>query len=343
MNVRQFLCLPRTLLKIHRAIREDCSPSAADEYLRAFRGFHLEPDQPNYRARLWQPVTLSQIRAADVVDFTTGEMAMMMHVAMEIEDPIVDYSHQNGEGFRFLLPGLARFMGRNQDEADYARAHGLKWCESAWCAEERRHGAAFAKAIERLTGESPARDNPNQPKAMTSDEDLALQHLVSREAAEWSSSATYTAMAAHSTGMLHTLLRNLARDEIKHLCILSAADAYLRGPRPWRRFGQLLRIGAGNYRGQQQRRSHGQRMGANAITRIEVVVAHLLMEWRIRRWIARVPLAMLRTVFETDSPPIDAGSRTPAEQARIDARLAANREDRLRLARWSPAARRNRL
>jgi hypothetical protein len=267
-------------------------------------------------------------------------MVTLMHVAMEIEDPIVDYSHQNGEGFRFLLPGLARFMGRNQDEADYARAHGLTWCESAWCAEERRHGAAFATAIERLTGEAPARDNPNQPKAMTSDEDLALEHLVSREAAEWSSSSTYTAMAAHANGMLHTLLRNMARDEIKHLCILSAADVYLRGPGPWRRFGELLRIGAANFRGQQRRRSRGNQMAANAATRVEVVAAHLMMEWRLRRWLAGLSLDTLRIVFETDSPSIAAGMLEPAEQARIDARLAQNRRRREELSRWRPAARR---
>jgi hypothetical protein len=230
-------------------------------------------------------------------------------------------------------------MGRNQDEADHAKAHGLAWCESAWCAEERRHGAAFAKAIERLTGRPPARDNPNQPKAMTSDEDAALEHLISREAAEWSSSSTYTAMAAHAKGMLHTLMRNLARDEIKHLCILSAADAYLLGPRPWRRFGDLLRIGADNFRSQQRRRSNGRRMGANAVTRVEVVAAHLMMEWRVRRWTTRLPLATLRTVLETDSPPIVTNFRRPDEQARIDARLAANRESRTRLSRWNPAAR----
>jgi hypothetical protein len=219
VSFRQWVRLPVTLSKIACAIREDCSASAADEYLQAFRGFHLEPDQPNFRARLWEPVTLS------------------------------------------------------------------------------------------------------------------------REAAEWSSSSTYTVMAAHSKRMLHRLLRNLARDEIKHLCILSAADAYLRGPRPWRRLGELLRIGASNYRGQQQRRSQGRQMGANVVTRVEVVVAHLLMEWRVRRWTARLPLNTLQTVFETDSPPIAPAGKTAEEQARIDARLALNRERRARLSRWLPAAR----
>lgn len=318
-------------------IREDCAPATADEYLRAFYGFHTEPSNPNFRARTWHTVRLSDITADDVVNFAPGEMTFMMQVSMEIEDPIVEYSHQNGEGFRFLLPSLARFMGKNQAEADYARAHGISWCESAWCAEERRHGNAFAKAIERLTGQAPSRANPNQPRALTADETEALQHLISREAAEWSSSSTYTVMAAHATGALHRLLRNLARDEIKHLCILTAADVYLRGPRAWHRFGELLAIGARNYRGQQQRRSAGARMGAHRVTACEVVLAHLLMEYRIRRWVRRVPFAELSRIFEVESvlPAIAATPRSPDEQAAVDARLARNRAARLARSRWS--------
>lgn len=342
MTARELLRLPSTLASIRRVVREDCSFAAADEHLWAFRGFHMEPDDPHYRARSWQPVAIGQIRADDVVMFAPDEMAYMMHVAMEIEDPIVEYSHQNGEGFRFLLPGLARFMGKNQEEAAYARAHGVRWCESAWCAEERRHGNAFAKAIERVTGAVPSRDNPNQPRVMTADEESALLHLVSREAAEWSSSSTYTAMAAHATGALHTLLRNLARDEIKHLCILSAADVYLRGPRPWQRLGEWLRLGARNYRGQQQRRSYGRRMGSSLATKIEVVVAHFQIEWHVRKWIASVPLRTLTEIFEIDSalPSLaDAARLSPGEQARIVARLTRNQDERRRLSRWRPSAR----
>lgn len=345
MSVRQFLRLPATLLTIHRMIREDCAAATADEHLRAFLGFHTDPGNPHYRARTWQKVHLADIRADDVLNFAPGEMAFMMHVSMEIEDPIVEYSHQNGEGFRFLLPSLARFMGKNQAEADYAREHGITWCESAWCAEERRHGNAFAQAIERLTGVAPARTNPNQPRALTADEDTALAHLVSREAAEWSSSSTYTVMAAHATGALQTLLRNLAQDEVKHLCILTAADVYLRGPGLWRRFGELLSIGARNYRGQQQRRSAGARMGAHRVTATEVVIAHLLMEWRVRRWAARLTLATLATTFEVDAtlPALSATPQTAEELAATNIRLARNCDERLALARWPPSARRRAL
>lgn len=99
----------------------------------------------------------------------------------------------------------------------------MPWCESPWCAEERRHATTFARIIERLTASSPASDNPNRPKIVTSSEQDAIRLVISREAAEWNSSSTYAVMAAHATGDLHHLFRNVARDEIKgpsqRLCV----------------------------------------------------------------------------------------------------------------------------
>jgi hypothetical protein len=274
---------------------------------------------------------------ADVVGMSVDEMTFMMRVAMEIEDPIVEYSHQNGEGFRVLLPRLARFMGKNQTEAATARAHGRPWCESPWCAEERRHGNAFAKAIEQLTGTVPSRANPNQPRVVTADEDQALEHLVSRQAAEWSSSSTYVVMAAHASGALRMLLENLVNDEIKHLCVLSAADRYLRGPRPWKRLSELVRVGLRNYRDQRARRSDGARIGSHYVTAIEVVLAHLLVERHVRRWLATVPLCVLAHVFESE--PSDSTPDAACDDAEGQGRLAQSRARRAALTRWAPKAR----
>lgn len=339
--LRQALRLPGTLLAIRRIVQTDCATAALDEHLWAFKGFHLESWDPHYRARQWQKVRPGDVGPDDVKNLSVPEMAFMMHVAMEIEDPILEYSEQNGEGFRLLLPALGRFMGKSEAEAAYAKAHGLSWCESPWCAEERRHGNAFAKLIERLTGTAPARQNPNEPRAVTADENDALSHLVSRQAAEWTSSSTYVVMAAHASGPLHTFLRNLAQDEVKHLSILSAADAYLLGPRPWRRFVDLVRIGLENYRGQRRRRSGGEGIGANPISAIEVVAAHLFLERRIRAWLASVPLRALTAVFETPStlPEMKMVTPTPEERARRDEAERHARERRLALGRWRPASR----
>jgi hypothetical protein len=337
----QLVRLPRTLAVIRRIIRDDCSFASADEHLWAFRGFHLEPSDPHYRARSWQKAAIAAIGPGDVVALAPAELAFMMRVAMEIEDPIVEYSHQNGEGFRRLLPTLGRFMGRNDEERAYAARHRLPWCESPWCAEERRHGNLFARLSERLTASPPVRTNPNQPRAVTCSEDDALRHLASRQAAEWSSSSTYTVMAAHATGELHTMLRNVERDEIKHLCVLSAADRYLLGPRPWRRLRDLIAIGLESYRGQRRARSGGSDIGSNRVTAIEVIAAHLFMEHALRRWLASIPVPTLVAVFETASNVPDLTGAAPGPEQL--AQLEAGRRRRMALARWPPRERRRAL
>ena len=165
------------------------------------------------------------------------------------------------------------------------RVTDVPWCESPWCAEERRHAATFARIIERLTASSPAQRQSQSPE----DRDLVgsrmpIRLVISREAAEWNSSSTYAVMAAHATGDLHHLFRNVARDEIKHLSILGAADRYLFGPRPWRRFADVVRESLDEYRAHKRRRSAGDLMGTNPLTAVEVVFAHVLAESAIRRW-----------------------------------------------------------
>jgi hypothetical protein len=334
--------LRRTLPLIRRIIGQDYDFSALDENLWAFRGFHESPDDPHYRARRWVKARIGGITPSDVLDLPVWELAFMMNVAMELEDPILDYSRQNGEGFRVLLPSLARFMGKNQDEAAFAAAHHLPWCESPWCAEERRHANTFARIIERLTNTSPDRQNPNRPMIATPEEEDAVRLIISREAAEWNSSSTYVVMAAHATGDLHDLIRNVARDEIKHLAILSAADRYLFGPRPWRRFVQLVRNSMDEFRGQKHKRSGGQLLGTSWITATEVIVAHLLAEARMRKWLRSLPLLTLSGIFETPAHlPDPATLIAPVDRrARLDEALENGRERRAKLLRWPSAARR---
>ncbi|OFW42548.1 MAG: hypothetical protein A3J29_07280 [Acidobacteria bacterium RIFCSPLOWO2_12_FULL_67_14b] len=124
-KLRQALRLPKTLLAIYRIVREDFRAGALDEYLWAFWGFHQQPGDLHYRARPWQKVQLRAIEPWDVVGIQVWEMALMLHIAMEDEEPILKYTHQSGEGFRFLLPTLGRFMGTNEEQASYATEHGL--------------------------------------------------------------------------------------------------------------------------------------------------------------------------------------------------------------------------
>jgi len=340
-TLRQVLRLPKTLLAIWKIVKQDYAVAALDENLWTFWGFYQDPEQPHCRSRTWQKVKLALIGPQDVVGLPVSELALMMNVSMELEEPILEYSSQNGEGFRFLLPNLARFMGINREEADYAAAHGLAWCQSPWCAEERRHAGAFARMIERLTKTSPRRDNPNRPMIVTPEEEDAVRLVLSREAAEWNSSSTYIVMAAHAKGYLGDLLRNVARDEIKHLTILSAADQYLFGPRPWRRFVDLVRNSLREFGGQKKNRTGGQHMGTNAVTAVEVIVSHLLTESCVRRWLRTIPLATLESIFETQSNLSDLAARAlpPDRQAQLEETSRKGREKRFSLARWAPGSR----
>ena len=339
--LHQSLSLPGTLARVGRIVSEDFAPEALDEHLWAFAGFHQQSRDPHYRARTWQKAAFSAIHSHHVIGMPAPEFALMLHVAMEIEEPIVAYSRQTGEGFRLLLPALSRFMGKSEDEARHAEEHGEAWCESVWCAEERRHASTFARLIVRITGKTPLRDNPNAPMAAAATESEALKLLVGRQSSEWNASSVYVVMAAHAKGELHTVIRNVARDEIKHLAILTAADRYLYGPRAWRRFNELIRLALSQYRGHRRRRSAGDYIGTNPLSALEVIVAHVLAEWRIRRWIASIPLCVLTTVFETpsDLPGLAEAPRPPEEesQAREAARDAKAR--RANLSRWEPAQR----
>ncbi len=341
LEFRQALRLPKTLHSIYAMVRQDFETAVLDEYLWSFWGFHHLQADLHYRARPWQKVQLRAIEPEDVAGLGLWEMGLMLNMAMEDEEPIPEYSYQSGEGFRFLLPTLARYMGKHQEQARFAAENGLQWCEGAWCAEERRHSNTLARIIERLMKKPPRRDNPNKPMVVTATEEDALRHLISRQTTEWNASSSYIVMAAHATGHLHSLIRNLERDEVKHLCIISAASAYLLGPRPWRRFLDLVRKGLGNFTNQKKSRSGGDAFGTNPITAIEGIAAHLLTEYYLRKWLKTVPLRTLKLVFETPSslPELGASVLSPERQTEMDAALNRGREKRLALDRWEPETR----
>ena len=335
--LRQALQLPKTLRAIYRIVREDFSTAALDDCLWAFWGFHQQNWDAHYRMRAWEKAQLSAIGIHDVVGgLAVWEMALMMTIAMEDEDPIMEYTRQSGEGFRFLLPTLGRFMGKNEEEAKYGAEHGAPWCEGAWCAEERRHSNAFARIIERLMGVSPSRENPNQPMVVTADEESAVRHIISRQTTEWNASSSYIVMTAHADGDLRTLVRNMARDEIKHLSILCSADTYLFGPRPWQRMVDLVKLGIGNYRRQRAARSGGALLGSNWALAIEGIASHLLTAFYLTKWARTVPLRTLTTVFETPSklPQLAAFKLCADRQAEVETICHHGEARRRSFARW---------
>jgi hypothetical protein len=176
---------------------------------------------------------------------------------------------------------------------------------------------------------------------VTPDEASAVRLILNRQVVEWSASSSYTVMAAHSSGELRVLLRNILRDEIKHLSVLSSADSYLFGPRPWGRFLDWVKVGIDFYRRQRTSRSGGDMLGGNYVLSVEGIVAHLLTAFYVTRWLRTVPLRTLAVVFETPSKLEDLAAFTPLpeQQARIDETLREGKEKRLGLVRWDKGPR----
>src|SRR5581483_5994460 len=186
--LRQLAALPSTVVRMHALVRQEYGREAMNENLWAIWGFHREPGDRHWMMRSWTPVDMKKVGPGQVRSMSAREMAQVMDMAMEIEIPIADYTTQSGEGFRHILPNLARFMGKNREQDLYAKEHGLNWCESTWCREENRHAGLFRNLIKQLTGEVRSGGQPNDVSPVLSTEEEAIHHVLSRQATEWSAS-----------------------------------------------------------------------------------------------------------------------------------------------------------
>lgn len=331
--------------RLHTIVAAEYSTRVMDANLWSYWGYHQIPEHKHYQMRTWVPVPVSQINPAEVDGIRPELFATYARVAMEIEDPIMLYSIQSGAGFRKLLPGLGRFMGRDPESVAFAKENNLHWCDSAWCAEEDRHGNALARIFRQLIGQDPARDNPAPGEEAIETIDYALKHVDSRQSAEWTASGTYLTLLAHSHGNLHNHLRNVFRDEVKHLSIMSAVDRYLRGPQPWRRFRGMFEILWERVKAHRNERSGADSGIAEPVFFMEILYAHMLNEVYTRRWLSTLPYPILRKIFETPSRLPDSAKATPdaATLARWeeDKRLAS--QLRTELTWWTPKAREEEL
>lgn len=332
---------PTYLHRLHRIVADEYSTRVMDANLWAYWGFHQIPDHAHYQMRTWVPVTVSKIDGSEVDGILPELFATYARVAMEIEDPIMLYSIQSGAGFRKLLPGLGRFMGRDPESVKYAREHKLHWCDSAWCAEEDRHGNALARIFHQLVGKPPARDNPAPGEEAIETIEYALAHVDSRQSAEWTASGTYLTLLAHSHGNLHKHLRNVFRDEVKHLAIMSAVDRYLRGPQPWRRFHGMFKILWERIRAHRHERSGADSGISEPVFFLEILYAHMLNEYYTRRWLATLPYPTLRKIFETPSRLPESAKDVPDAEtlARWEADKATAARLRAELTWWTPEER----
>jgi len=333
---------PTYLRRLHQIVAEEYSTRVMDANLWAFWGYHQMPEHSHYQMRTWLPVPIGKISAEEVDGIRPELFATYARVAMEIEDPIMLYSIQSGAGFRKLLPGLGRFMGRDPESVLYAQQNQLHWCDSAWCAEEDRHGNALARIFRQLVGRDPARDNPAPGEEAIETIEYALNHVDSRQSAEWTASGTYLSMLAHSHGNLHKHLRNVFRDEVKHLAIMSGVDRYLRGPQSWRRFRGMFAILWERVKAHRSERSGADSGITEPVYFMEILYAHMLNEYYTRRWLSTLPYPILRKIFETPTTLPDAAKGTPSEEQLAQWNRDKDEAARLRTALtwWTPKDRR---
>ena len=341
---KQFLALPKTLRSLKKLIDDNFKPSTLDENLYAFYGFHQNTADRFYGQRPWEKVNLGTIDGSSIKNLTDSEFVGIMVYAMEIEDPILGYSWASGQGFRFLLPLMGRFMGKNEEEAEHIRqlkAKGdekAKWCESPWCEEERRHGNMWAKLTSLISGSEPNRDNPVEPYEPSPNEDGAQFHHYSRQSTEWSATSSYLVLAAHAEGDLQQSIVNVAADEIKHLTLLTAAQTYLFGYSPWVRLTNMVKKSWAEFRSHKNDRSTGGEVSSNPITFFEILVSHVMTEIKMRQYMRTLPLGTLHGFFESQSklPELDR-VKIPADlREEMEVLQSAGSVIRQDYLRWSP-------
>ena len=333
----QFRGLPATVKNLKELVDTELKTEILDANLWAFRGFHNEPKETAYAQRPWEKVSPKGISVNDIERMDPKEFAAILQAAIEIEDPILNYSKESGTAFAAVLPNLGRFMGKTDEQMRKAQAEERNWCESPWCAEEKRHGNALARVKEQITGEKPSRDNPNPVGDITRSEADALHHIDARESTEWNASSAYMALAAHAKGDTRDFLMNIDRDEIKHLTIVSNADRYLYGGQANRRLISMVKVALRELSFHQKDRSSGDDMLNNPLTAVEAVIAHLLVEIRMRQYMSTIPLKTLAMIYDgpSNAPIMEAFDLSPAEKKDFEEQTRIGKEKRESLARWT--------
>jgi len=331
---RQLKSFPRTLQKIWRHINKEFTKDQLDEALWSLHGFHNDINDRHYKQRSWDKVPQVGIGPRDVMNINMGEMALLIQLAMEVEAPTVPYSKISGNALRALLPNFARYMGKKAEQYEYvvkdiaSKNSGIVtdsalksiYCEGGWCAEEKRHANWLGNAVKMITGVDAYKENPVEAADVPQDLQGAFKHLEARQGNEWAASSAYFLMLGHVDSKFEPYFENILRDEIKHLVLTGAARTYLRGHHPWARMWAMTKNSIKLAREYQKTRTGGSDVN-NPVTIMEIVATHLMVEAKIRQYLATIPLRALREAFDGKSElPIPPAEPISAEeQAKYDA------------------------
>jgi hypothetical protein len=163
--------------------------------------------------RPWEPINWKGINSSQVIGVDPALFAMIVSGATEIEAPIRGYSQESWEYLEAVHPQMAFFMGGD------CHADGSIKTIGAWEKEERQHAPAFRKIYQQLTGEK-LQLKPNSVAGYQPNGDpwnAVYHHTLSRITTEWSATAMYLWLMAHSTGDLQQAIAQPLQDEVNHL------------------------------------------------------------------------------------------------------------------------------
>jgi hypothetical protein len=227
------------------------------------------------------------------------------------------------------------FEGLTDEEIANAYTNGVKSCEAPWCAEEYRHAQLLRRLIRILTGREPENTRSADPTITKNDDESAFKHLSGRNYTETGSAGTYALMASHTRAELRLALINLVGDELKHLTVVGAADIYLRGKDANNRLIRMLEKGISELDEAANERTAGKKVYSNPFNIFEALMALLMIEVRMRRYLCNLPLMTLERVFDTPSRlPERPSLSTPQEREENARRVEENKRLRKELAHW---------
>lgn len=198
----------QTRARINELLDIYMTPTILDERLR-----DVSVQLVNPRPRPWHPICWKSIHPEQIVNMNPQLFVRLIALAAEIEDPIRQYSQESRGYLQPVHPAMARFMGGRCTAESGVLELGV------WEKEERQHGPTFHKIYQQLTG-TRLQAHPNTVSKYQRTPDAwqdAQAHILSRVTSEWSATAIYLWLAAHSTGELHRAIVEPLQDEVNHL------------------------------------------------------------------------------------------------------------------------------
>jgi hypothetical protein len=195
------------LQRLQQSISEHLSLAQLNHSLAELPAQFEQPRTRPWRKIDWQSIDPSQIHGIEVEVFLA-----ILQGSMDTEAPIRGYTQVSRQYLEDFYPQMATYVGGVINEQGRLTEPGL------WEKEERQHTPALMKIYRQLAGHQPVID-PHTVRAYRPTADThhdLFKHGLHRTATEFAAGCLYLWLMAHTSGPLHMVLEEIARDEINH-------------------------------------------------------------------------------------------------------------------------------